>query len=448
MSLKEASGGSPGEGNKMKITLLNAHSKKNYCSNKDVMGGFGLVTKIGNSPLVKLIEVAKKKGVKLPIIDFAYLAAILARNGHDVEYKENTIPDADLVIIHSSIVDYKTELNYARLIKNRTKAKIGFIGPFASFRPEIYEDVADFIIKGEPESIAMSITDRNIPQGIVQSMPLENLDELPWPKWDIFPIERYSYYPVIRKKPFLPILSSRGCCFYCNYCPYKAYYGEWRRRSVDNIIDEIKNIIKKYKVKGLLFRDPLFTFDKKRASEIAERIIKERVKIEWACETHFDFLDEDLIDLLYESGLRSINVGIESSDETVMQKATRKYSKKEHQEKLVDYCDKKGIKIAAFYIIGLPDDTEASIRETIKYAKKLNTHVAQFFIMTPFPGTEFYEQVKGQIYVSDYEQFNSFTPVFRHKNLTEKQLLKLKEKAFLQYYFRPKYIFKFLRRML
>ncbi len=430
----------------MKITLLNVLSKRNECINKDTMGGYGSATKIGNGILAKTIELTKKSGVKLPIFVLGYIASILFNEGHEVEYKINKIPeDSDLVIIHSSMVEYKTELKFAKEIKEKTKAKIGFIGPFASIKPELFLEHADFVIKNEPEQVFMEIAKGKIPQGLIESQPIQELDLLPYPKWDIFPIKDYSYSPMINKKPFIPILSSRGCIFGCNYCPYKAYYGKPRERTPENIIKEIKYLKEKFKIKGLLFRDPLFTYDKERVKKIAELIIKENIEIEWACETHFDYLDEELIDILYKSGLRSLNVGIESSDPEILKKATRKSATIEKQNKIVKYCHKKGIRIAAFYILGLPDDTEDSILKTIKYAKKLNTIVAQFFISTPFPGTNFYEQIKDKIYDNDFSHYNSYTPVFRHKNLTKEQLLKLKEKAFVSYYYRPKYAFKFLK---
>ncbi len=430
----------------MKITLLNVLSEREECINKDTMGGYGSATKIGNGFFAKLIESKKKSGVKLPIFVLGYIAAIFSNKGHIVEYKINEIPrDSDLVIMPSSIVDYKIELEYAKKIKEETNANVGFIGPFASVKPEIYLKYADFIIKNEPEQAIMNIAEGKIPKGIIESQPIKDLDILHYPKWDIFPIEDYGYSPMVNKKPFIPILSSRGCIFGCNYCPYKAYYGKWRQRSPENIIKEIKYLKEKFNIKGLLFRDPLFTYDKNRAKKIAELIIKENLDIEWACETHFDFLDKELIDILYSSGFRSLNVGIESSDQEVLKKATRKSASIEKQNEIIDYCHKKGIRVAAFYILGLPEDTEKSILQTINYAKKLNTIVAQFFISTPFPGTNFYEQVKETIYDNDFSHYNSYTPVFLHKNLTKEQLLNLKEKAFVSYYFRPKYVLRFIK---
>ncbi len=430
----------------MKVTLVDIVPEKETYINKDVMGGFGEATNIGNSFPAKLIQRAKKKGIKLPLIDLAYLASILRNNGHEVSLNSKDFSDSDLVVIHSSIVGYKSELELADEIRKKG-TPVGFIGPFSSFKPELFLEHANFIVAGEPEEVFFNLKNE-IPKGLVKSRPQKNLDSLPKPYWDIFPVGEYSYYPAVVKKPFLPILSSRGCCLTCNYCPYKAYYGDWRQRSVANIIEELKLLKENYGINGLLFRDPLFTVNKKRVMEIAEGILKNKLDFEWACETHFEYLDKELIDTLYESGLRSINVGIESYDEEILTKATRKFAAKKHQEEIIKYCDKKGIKIAAFYILGLPDDTLQSIEQTIRYAKKLNTFLAQFFICTPFPGTEFYRQVEDKIFEKDWEKFDSFTPVFQHKHLKSNELLALKEKAFVSYYFRPRWLLKYARYML
>lgn len=103
-----------------------------------------------------------------------------------------------------------------------------------------------------------------------------------------------------------------------------------------------------------------------------------------------------------------------------------------------------GISIAAFYIIGMENDTWESVEATIKYAKKLNTLVAQFTISTPYPGTRFYDQMKknGLITEGRWSEYDAYTPVFKHKNLSREDLLELKEKAFTSYYFRPAYLLR------
>jgi len=431
----------------MKIALLDLSPFRKECVNKDFMGGFGWAFNAGRSFPARLINFVKKRGENIPVISLAYMASIFFQNGHSVEVASDRIPDAGLVIIPSTIVDYKNELNWADKIRQTTRAKVGFIGPFASSVPELFLGHCDFIIKGEPEELCMRINDNWLPQGLVESEPVADLDTLKFPRWGIFPIQEYSYLPAIREKPFLPILSSRGCSYTCSYCPYWVNY-TFRERSAQNVLEEIGYLIKDFKVRGLLFRDPLFALNNKRAAEIAYGIINRGYKIKWACETRLDLLNEKLLDLFYRAGLRVINVGVESSDTQIIRKATRLPIKLEHQERILKYCDKLGIRVTVFYMLGMPDDTEESIRRTMKYAQKLNTHVAQFFIFNIFPGTKFYRENKERIFEKDWEKFDCYTPVFKHAYLSPGRLLELKEEAFIKYYYRLGWIAKFSRRLI
>lgn len=428
----------------MKVTLLEVYSKRPQYINKDVMGEYGMVAEIGSSFLAKVIEKNKKKSVNVPVFSLGYLAAILKKNSHKVDYKFNILPlDADLVIIPSSIVDCKYELEFAKKIKKETKAKVGFFGPFASYLPQLYLEVADFVIKGEPESVVAQITNEYIPKGLVSGKQTEDLDILPFPDWEIFPLSSYSYLPNLKKKPFIPVLSSQGCFYNCLYCPYKAYYGALRTRHPDSVVNELKHLKKKFNVKSIQFRDPLFTANRRRVLDIVDGIIKNNLDLEWGCETHVNYLDYQLIDRMCQAGLRAINLGIESSDIDLLKKTSRLSAEKQKEIDIIKYCHKKGVNVAAFYILGMPDDTNETILNTIKYAKKLNTLVAQFFIFTPFPGTPFYEKLKDKIVEKDWQRFNSFNLVFRHDNFSKDEILKLKEKAFVSFYFRPTYFFKY-----
>jgi len=440
----------------MKIVLFNIKSNRIECVNKDLSGGMGTATSIGNGWRAKLLEWAKKQSVVLPVISLAYCAAVLKSQGCEVEVintngKDKVETDGDIFLFLSSIVDCKNEKQIASRYRKKGRP-LGFYGAFASAVPKYFENVADFVIIGEPENALHKIAKGKIkPQGRIKSEPVENLDKLPFPAWEFFDINKFSYTPSLNVKPIVSMLSSRGCPYSCAYyCPYPILQtNRWRPRSVKNVVDEMKYLIDYFAVKAVDFRDPVFTMSKPRAAEIAKEMLKRKIKLFWTMETRLDLLDPELIDIMYEAGLRNINVGIESSNNKVLSSARRRSDEIEHQEKIIAYCKKKGVKIEAFYIIGVGSETRKTALNTIEYAKKLNTNVAQFTISTPYPGTGFYEYMKkrGKIIEKDFTKFDIYNPVFKHQNISKKELLKLKEKAFVEYYFRPKWLLTYLPKL-
>lgn len=121
----------------MKIAILEVKSKRKECINKDFMGGYGWAFNAGNSFLAKMINLVKSLGERLPIMSLGYIASIFGNKGHKVMYAVNKIPDADIIFLQSSMVDYRYELEWARKIK-RNGRKMGFIGPFSSLKPELF----------------------------------------------------------------------------------------------------------------------------------------------------------------------------------------------------------------------------------------------------------------------------------------------------------------------
>ena len=242
------------------------------------------------------------------------------------------------------------------------------------------------------------------------------------------------------------MLSSRGCPYgCCFYCPYPVNSGKKvRLRSIENVIGEMEYLKNKYGIRAVDFRDPIFTLNKERTLKFSHELIKKNLNIIWSCETRIDCLDEDLLKTMYQAGLRHLNSGVESASKEVLKKSSRLPIEINHQNKIISFCHGRGISIAAFYIIGMEGDTEETVEETINYAKKLNTLVAQFTISTPYPGTAFFEKTKsqGQINTFDWEQYDAYSPVLKHEFLSGQKLLALKEEAFVSYYFRPAYLLR------
>ena len=143
--------------------------------------------------------------------------------------------------------------------------------------------------------------------------------------------------------------------------------------------------------------------------------------------------------------MRSIEVGVESSNPQTLRDNRRKAIAGMRQERIIEHCHKLGIRVIANYTLGLQNDTVEGIRETIRYAKKLNTFAIQFTVTTPYPGTEFYEAVKHTIFEADWERFNGWTSVYYHPKIRPEDLHRLREFAYVSYHLRPRYVWRFLQ---
>jgi len=435
----------------MKIALVNVPNNSNFSMNKDLVGGLGQTWEVGNSIFSKIISQIRKNSVNLPILSLANIQAILKNKNIDVRYLES-IPNKefDIFLVYGSMIDYKNENNFVKKIKKRfPKSKIGFIGPFPTKYPEYFN--SDFIIIGEPESFFLyqSYEKKTDYNGLIKVKKLVNMDDLPTPNFDGFPIKRYNYFPALNKKPVLTLQASRGCPFSCSYyCAYGAYQGNrYRKRSPEKILDDIKILIKKYNMRSLQFRDATFGIDKKQIIDLCDLIIKNRAKVNWGIETRMDLLNKKVIKVMFNAGLRNINVGIESVNEKIASLNKRKLTEIKHQEEIINFCKKLGVKVSAFYIMGYEGDNEENIKKLIDYAIKLNTNGARFAIETPFPGTAFFEKLKKEKRLKslNFNDYNSFSLVFDHENLSAEKLLELKELAFRKYYFRLSYALEFLK---
>jgi radical SAM superfamily enzyme YgiQ (UPF0313 family) len=431
----------------MKIAVVSASRQKN-CTLKDVAGGFGTVFTVGSSPFARLLEVAKRRIAAIPNITLAYLDSILSSHGArvvilDVRRTDQLVP-ADLYLISSSIVDCRFELELGKEARRRFGCKIGYFGSFAAAVPSYYEAAADFIVREEIENLAPALARGEIPEGTVSAGFVQNLNNLPYPTWDQFEVRKFRYQIITGKGITLPMLGSRGCPYTCNYCPYLVN-AKYRVRTPENIVDEIDYLIRRYGIRGITFRDPNLTFDKNRAHEFADLILSRNLNIRWGMEARTDRLDPELIDILHRSGLRSIEVGVESSNEQTLKGNLRKAIPKPQQERVIEHCHKLGIRVIANYTLGLPNDTVDGILDTIRYAKKLNTFAIQFTVTTPYPGTQFYHNVKHLIFDREWEHFNGWTSVFHHPSIKSEELHRLREFAYVSYHLRPRYVWQFLK---
>ena len=434
----------------MKILILDVYKEVSYRISKDTSGGYGTGNNFGNSLFPSFLKKTLKKIHDWPPLFAVYTHSVLLQQGHDVTFSKElpkNFEEYELFIIASSIVCCETELKIIRKIKEK-KNSIFAIGPFATNRPQIYSDVGATVILGEPEFYFLQ--NNNLENDLKKKLISVNhnfeLDDLPYPRWDKVINSTKKVSLLFGNYSTLPILSTRGCPYSCfKYCVYPLQQGrKVRQRSPKNIVDEMEYFYKKMNIGMFVFRDPVFSINRKHTIEFANELIARKLKLKFIIETHLRILDSELIKILKRAGLKGAKVGVESADATVLNNANRFTIEKDQQFKKIRELEQNKIQVSAMFILGFPSDTKDTMLNTINYAKKLNTTYAQFSIWTPYPGTPIFEEYKDKIDVVNFEDYDQYNLIYKHKILDKKKVRFYLEKAYEDFYLRFGWINKFI----
>ena len=426
-----------------RIILADLKGRGGYVNKDTVAGGYGSRFQ-GHSFTTRFEKNLRRVLQNLPSIQIGYLASIFASEGHEVIVTRGDEPVAgDLAIVLTSLVDYRHEREWASALRRRG-VKVGFVGTPATHLPQLFEQFGDFIIRGEPEAAALRIAAGEDPTGLISSPAIDDLDSLPFPRWDVVKPRGFGY---TNRKTFgltraLPMLTSRSCPEKCTYCPHRIM-AKFRARSDENVLDELSRLSKVYDRFHLVIRDPLYTLDRDRCQRIAEGIRARGLKLTYECETRMDDLDEELIREMHSSGLRAINFGVESPDPLTLKKVARRFIPYEHMRRMIKLCWKLGVTTTAFYVIGFLQDTEASIEQLIRFAVNLDSTFANFKILTPYPGTPQFKQLESLINDDDWQNFDGYTLNFRHPALTPRRARLMLGMCYSRFFLRPSNILNF-----
>jgi radical SAM superfamily enzyme YgiQ (UPF0313 family) len=429
----------------VRIVLADLAGKSGFVSKDTVAGGYGSRLR-PFSKVTRIYSSLKRRFHDVPSVHLAYLAAIADRAGHEVTYTRGAPADGDVALVLSSLVDFTQETAWADVMRARG-TRVGFIGLAASKMPELFEPHADFLVDGEPEAAMMQLVAGVTFSGRVASPALPDLDALPFPRWDLLSERRFRLDVPGAGRPAgggFSVLASRGCPEFCTYCPHRILAG-YRTRSVENIADELAYLCDSYPRPYVIFRDPLFSEDRERSLAIADAIERRGLDLRFECETRLDRLDPDLLNRLHAAGMRAMSFGVESVSADTLKKVGRRPIPQEQQRLVVNHCRSLGIVTAGFFVLGFPHDTWDSIAATIEYAVDLGSTVAQFKLLTPYPGTPLWKQIGPKVYEKNWEEFDGFTPTFHHPSLSGGELRYLLEAAYNRFYLRPSYLANYCR---
>lgn len=429
----------------MRIILADIKGGDGFISKDTVVGGYGSRLR-PFSKVTRVVARLKSGFHDIPSVHLAYAAALARRAGHDVVASSGELVEGDTAIVLSSLVDYRRETAWAQAMRDRG-ARVGFIGLTSQKLPHLFQHAADFIVDGEPESALQRLFGGETLKGMAPSPQIADLDSLPFPLWEpLVPARRRIRVP-FSGRPYggsLPLLASRSCPEFCTYCPHRIQ-STYRWRSVANILDELSYLEDMRGPLHVVFRDPLFSHDRTRVLELCDGIRSRELSHTFECETRLDRLDGDLLTAMHRAGLRAMSFGVESVAATTLKKVGRRPIPEPHQKDMLRRCRELGIVTAAFYVLGFADDTWGSIRSTIEYSIDLGSTVAQFKILTPYPGTPLYKQMQPVITQTEWERFDGFTPTFTHPSLTHAELTFLLGNAYTQFYMRPSFLMNYLR---
>ncbi len=220
-----------------------------------------------------------------------------------------------------------------------------------------------------------------------------NLSDLPIPAWHYLNIERYFKRSGDKA---LPIEASRGCPYRCSYCcTYLSWGRKIRYKPIENLINEILEIKKRYNVETLHFIDDNLSFSKEWIKEFLQRIIRMKLSLKlMSSNFSVKHLDKEIIDLLARAGMGEFGIAVESGSPEI-QRRINKNLNFDQVRKVVKILKSHNLHVHICWMIGFPNETINQINSTFNFARELKAHSNQFLTVLPYPGTQLFEEAKS-----------------------------------------------------
>ncbi len=365
----------------------------------------------------------------------AYIAAVLEREGGEVQVQDFLVSKYRKEKLEAKIADYAPDIigitsvtmNYpiaSQILKHCKEIDQNIItvigGPHVSFSAEETLREApwiDIVVRGEGEHTMLDIVSgkslKDIDgiafregKDVALTKPrawIENLDELPFPARHLFPLSRY-----LALSGECGLITSRGCPFNCIFCVgHKMVGRKGRFRNPKLVVDEVEQLLN-YGFRIINVVDDLLTLNRKHLYQFCDEIIARKLKFQWTAFSRVDTVDPELLGRMKEAGCFFLLYGVESGNQKILDIARKKITPEKIKE-AVRLSKDAGIKSLASFIIGLPGETKETLRETVRFARELDTYYG-FHLLSPFPGTDVRERAKEyglKILTNDWLKYNA-----------------------------------------
>jgi len=382
--------------------------------------------------------------VTLPPLGILYVAAAVRNRGHEVMVVDRAVDTGpinfasfDVVGIHSDITVFSRAMALARQAKV-AGVKVVMGGPHPCFVAEeiLGTGMVDVIVRGEGEKAFPDLLDAwedgaalaSIP-GLIFSAPhgitdngepdrIHDLDALPFPARDLVDLSGYARAR-LGHRSLTSMHTSRGCPHGCSFCSSTLFDGaKWRFRSSESVLDELEHVVRDLGYGAVSFMDDNFTGSPERIHEICDGVLKKGFDFHWwfFCRVDTIVRHPEMIRHMAEAGATNVFIGVETPSRRLLNHF-HKGTDPDQAMEAVRILKQNRIEIYAAYILGAPEEIRSDLRATIRFARKLDTDTAQFTLLTPYPGTVFYENVKDLITEKNWSKFDAIHSVYRHPRI-------------------------------
>ncbi len=405
-------------------------------------------------------------------VSLALTGGMLEADGHEVRLTDCIVEGVnssemaaqvaafrpDLVVLNAATPSIDGDLDRARIIKQvMPGARVAAFGIHVTALPEQSLNSGsevDFVIRGEPESTVKDLVHAGLnPKGVPgiswrdgnegyvhepDREPIADLDSLHFPAWHL--VDRKRYIMPFTDRRFLLIATGRGCPHRCAFCADPAFYGrKLRLRSPEKVAEEMEYVGTGFGIRDFLFWSESFTLNRDYAVEVCEAILKRGLKTCWVANSRVDDVDPELLRLMKRAGCWVVGYGVEAGTDKSL-KMMRKNVTVEQIRRAIEWTVDAGIGAVAHTIIGYPGETEDEVNETIRFVKSLPLDFAQFYCAVPFPGSPLFDEAQreGWINTRDWSRFEQNHSVLDTPWLSARKVMELREKAFREFYLRPR----------
>ena len=339
--------------------------------------------------------------------------------------------------------------DYCRTIRRNFNTAILIGGP-ATFIPDFFlEDENTIVVRGEGEQTVKKVSRALLEKQDFSGLPgisylkngsvfhnppallVENLDSLAFPDRAAIKMKNYhDYYNLNCRSPFATIITSRGCPTNCAYCTSSNFWGrKVRFRSVANVIEEIKYVISRHRVRYIDFVDDMFNLNRKWLNDFCDAVIREKLAFRWSCSMYPLDTPRGLLKKVKQAGGNTIRLGLQSADPDVLVNVHRRPESVKHARGLIENARKLGFIIFLDFIFGLPGENRESVEKSITFAVRTNPQITKFYKLDILEGSEiYYQTLKSPLVTS----------------LSDREIDEYCAAGWKKFYFRPVKVLDFL----